>query len=59
LPTSCGVSDHAPVHRHHPIDRRVTWTSFTRVSAAAARLTPDYEIVLVNDGSPDDSSAWR
>jgi putative glycosyltransferase len=27
----------------------------TRVSAAAARLTPDYEIVLVNDGSPDDS----
>ena len=26
-----------------------------RVSAAAARVTPDYEIVLVNDGSPDDS----
>ncbi len=26
-----------------------------RVSASAARLTPDYEIVLVNDGSPDDS----
>ncbi len=26
-----------------------------RVSAAAARCTPDYEIVLVNDGSPDDS----
>jgi putative glycosyltransferase len=26
-----------------------------RVSAAAARFTPDYEIVLVNDGSPDDS----
>lgn len=26
-----------------------------RVSAAAARLSPDYEIVLVNDGSPDDS----
>jgi putative glycosyltransferase len=26
-----------------------------RVSTAAARLTPDYEIVLVNDGSPDDS----
>ena len=28
-----------------------------RVSAAAARFTPDYEIVLVNDGSPDDSLA--
>ena len=28
---------------------------YTRVSAAAARLTPDYEIVFVNDGSPDDS----
>ena len=28
-----------------------------RVSAAAARVTPDYEIVLVNDGSPDDSLA--
>jgi len=26
-----------------------------RVSASATRLTPDYEIVLVNDGSPDDS----
>ena len=26
-----------------------------RASAAAARLTADYEIVLVNDGSPDDS----
>ena len=26
-----------------------------RVSAAAARFTSDYEIVLVNDGSPDDS----
>ncbi len=26
-----------------------------RISAAAARFTPDYEIVLVNDGSPDDS----
>ena len=28
-----------------------------RISAAAARFTPDYEIVLVNDGSPDDSLA--
>ena len=28
-----------------------------RVSAAAARFTPDYEIVLVNDGSPDHSLA--
>ena len=28
-----------------------------RVSAAAAGLTPDYEIVFVNDGSPDDSLA--
>ena len=27
----------------------------TRVSESAARLSPDYEIVLVNDGSPDDS----
>jgi putative glycosyltransferase len=26
-----------------------------RVSAAAAALTPDYEIIFVNDGSPDDS----
>jgi len=26
-----------------------------RVSAAAAALVPDYEFVLVNDGSPDDS----
>jgi putative glycosyltransferase len=26
-----------------------------RVSASALQLTPDYEIVLVNDGSPDDS----
>src|SRR4051812_28541552 len=26
-----------------------------RVSAAAARLATDYEIVFVNDGSPDDS----
>lgn len=26
-----------------------------RVSAAAAALSPDYEIVFVNDGSPDDS----
>jgi len=28
-----------------------------RISAAAARFTSDYEIVLVNDGSPDDSLA--
>jgi putative glycosyltransferase len=28
-----------------------------RVSAAAAALTDDYEVVLVNDGSPDDSLA--
>jgi putative glycosyltransferase len=28
-----------------------------RVSAEAAKLTDDYEIVLVNDGSPDDSLA--
>ena len=28
-----------------------------RISAVAARFTPDYEIVLVNDGSPDDSLA--
>jgi putative glycosyltransferase len=27
-----------------------------RVSAAAAEITDDYEIVLVNDGSPDDSA---
>ncbi len=27
----------------------------SRVSAAAAAFTPDYEIVLVNDGSPDES----
>ncbi len=26
-----------------------------RISAAAARITPDFEIVLVNDGSPDDT----
>ena len=26
-----------------------------RVSAAASQITDDYEIVLVNDGSPDDS----
>jgi putative glycosyltransferase len=26
-----------------------------RVSASAGRVTPDFEIVLVNDGSPDDS----
>ncbi len=26
-----------------------------RVSEAALRLTPDYEIIFVNDGSPDDS----
>lgn len=26
-----------------------------RMSAAAARITPDYEIILVDDGSPDDS----
>ena len=30
-----------------------------RVSAAAAAVTDDYEIVLVNDGSPDDSLADR
>ncbi|MFN7976743.1 MAG: glycosyltransferase family 2 protein [Vicinamibacterales bacterium] len=29
----------------------------TRISAAAAGLAPDYEIVFVNDGSPDDSLA--
>lgn len=35
---------------------RATLTAFhSRVSAAAAALTDDYEIVLVNDGSPDDS----
>jgi len=28
---------------------------YRRASAAAQRLTDDYEIVLVNDGSPDDS----
>ena len=28
-----------------------------RISAVAARFTPDYEILLVNDGSPDDSLA--
>lgn len=28
-----------------------------RISAAAAAITDDYEIVLVNDGSPDDSAA--
>jgi putative glycosyltransferase len=28
-----------------------------RVKAAAETLTPDYEIILVNDGSPDDSLA--
>jgi len=28
-----------------------------RSAAAAAQLTPDFEIVLVNDGSPDDSLA--
>lgn len=26
-----------------------------RAAAAAARITPDYEIILVNDGSPDES----
>lgn len=30
---------------------------YQRVSAAARHLTNDYEIVLVNDGSPDDSLA--
>lgn len=30
---------------------------YARASAAAARATPDWEIVLVNDGSPDDSLA--
>lgn len=30
---------------------------YARVSAAAAALADDYEIVLVNDGSPDDSLA--
>lgn len=35
---------------------RATLEAFhARVSAAAAALTTDYEIVLVNDGSPDDS----
>ena len=29
----------------------------TRVSKAASGITADYEIVLVNDGSPDDSLA--
>jgi len=28
---------------------------FTRVSAAAKKITSDYEIILVDDGSPDDS----
>jgi putative glycosyltransferase len=28
---------------------------YERIRAAAAKLTPDFEIVLVNDGSPDDS----
>jgi len=28
---------------------------YRRVTAAAQQLTPDYEIVFVNDGSPDDS----
>jgi putative glycosyltransferase len=28
---------------------------YTRCAAAASRLTDDYEILLVNDGSPDDS----
>jgi putative glycosyltransferase len=27
----------------------------TRATRAASQLTPDYEIILVNDGSPDDS----
>ena len=26
-----------------------------RISSAAAKLTPDYQIIFVNDGSPDDS----
>jgi len=30
---------------------------YARVTAAAARLTPDFELVLVNDGSPDASLA--
>lgn len=30
---------------------------YDRVSAAAVRLTPSFEIILVNDGSPDDSLA--
>lgn len=30
---------------------------YRRTSEAAARVTPDYEILLVNDGSPDDSLA--
>jgi putative glycosyltransferase len=29
----------------------------TRVTAAAQRITTDYELILVNDGSPDDSLA--
>jgi len=28
---------------------------YTRVAEAAAKVTPDWEIVMVNDGSPDDS----
>jgi putative glycosyltransferase len=28
---------------------------YTRMTAAAERITDDYEIILVNDGSPDDS----
>ena len=30
---------------------------YTRCVAAAAQLTPDFEMLLVNDGSPDDSFA--
>jgi putative glycosyltransferase len=26
-----------------------------RISAVASKLTPDYEIILVNDGSPDNA----
>ena len=30
---------------------------YARVCAEAAKLTDDYEVILVNDGSPDDSLA--
>src|SRR5215203_27557 len=28
---------------------------YDRIGAAAKQITPDYEIILVNDGSPDNS----